>query len=83
MRKPQCHTDLTTAGLVEMEIYCEQHPRSPAAIRRPRIMIRGSTWVALLGSSLEDGIAGLGGTVPAALRAFDVQYSNSMKPPKG
>jgi hypothetical protein len=63
----------------ELEIYCREHPRSPTAQRRPRIMRRGSSWIALLGSTLEDGIAGLGGTVAAALRAFDVQYRHANK----
>ena len=70
-------------ALAEMERYCEEHPRSPSAVRRPRIMLRGRNCVALLGSTLEDGIAGIGSTVRAALRAFDVQYSNSLKPPRG
>ena len=75
--------DLTAAALAEMETYCDAPPRSPAAIRRPQIMIRGGTWVALLGGSVENGIAGLGTTVSGALRAFDVQYSNSLRPPEG
>ncbi len=64
----------------EMEGYFAQHPRSPSALRRPRLMRRGRTWIALLGSTLEDGIAGLGSSVEATLRAFDVQYRNSQKP---
>ncbi len=64
----------------EMERYCQRHPRSPSAVRRPRLMRRGPSWIALLGSTLEDGIAGLGSSVSATLRAFDVQYRNSQKP---
>lgn len=71
------------AALAEMERYCEEHPRSPTATRRPRVMVRGRSFVALLGSTLEDGIAGIGSSVRAALRAFDVQYLNSLKPPRG
>ncbi len=69
------------AALIELQRYCEEHPRSPSAQRRPRIMIRGRSFVALLGSGLEDGIAGIGSTVPAALRAFDVRYRNSLTAP--
>ena len=69
--------------LAELERYCHEHPRSPTALRRPRVMIRGRSCVALLGSTLEDGIAGIGSSVRAALRAFDVQYSNSLKSPRG
>ena len=76
-------TEKTEEALAEMERYCREHPRSPSAVRRPRIMIRGRNCVALLGSTLEDGIAGIGSSVRAALRAFDVQYSNSLKPPRG
>ncbi len=70
-------------AIAEMEQYCKEHPRSPTAVRRPRVMIRGRSCVALLGSTLEDGIAGIGSDVRAALRAFDVQYLNSLKPPRG
>ncbi len=55
----------------EMERYCAAHPRGPAAIRRPRLSIRGRTVVALLGPAIEEGIAGFGDTVQAALRAFE------------
>lgn len=67
----------------ELARYCKQHPRSPTATRRPRLMLRGRSWVALLGYTLQDGVAGIGSTVAAALRAFDIQYSNSPKPPRG
>ena len=66
-------------ALLALQRYCKQHPRSPTAVRRPRLLQRGRTWVALLGSTLEEGVAGIGGTVGAALRAFDVQYLNSIR----
>lgn len=75
--------EATQKARAEMELYCEEHPRSPTAVRRPRIMVRGRNCVALLGSTLEDGIAGIGSSVNAALRAFDLQYTNSLKPPRG
>jgi hypothetical protein len=58
----------------EAERYCREHPRSPAAVRHPRILRRGQRYIALLGSTLEDGIAGIGESVAAALQAFDSQY---------
>src|SRR4051812_26303993 len=61
----------------EMERYCAAHPGSPAALRRPGLSIRGPTFVALLGPTIEEGIAGFGDSVQAALRAFDTQYSRS------
>ena len=78
----QAEAEATAAAMAEMERYCKEHPRSPAAIRRPRIILRGRNCVALLGSTLEDGIAGIGSSVPSALHAFDLQYLNSLKPPR-
>ncbi len=69
--------DQTLAVMQEMECYCAAHPGSPAAVRRPRLSIRGRTFVALLGPTIEEGIAGFGDSVQAALRAFDTQYSRS------
>jgi hypothetical protein len=70
--------DRTLAVVEEMERYCSAHPESPAAVRRPRLSIRGRTIVALLGPAIEEGIVGFGDTVQAALRAFDAQYSRSL-----
>ena len=73
--------DRTLAAMKEMELYCVSHPRSPATVRRPRLSICGRTFVALLGPAIEEGIAGFGDSVQAALRAFDAQYSRSLTPP--
>ncbi|HYY35683.1 MAG TPA: hypothetical protein VE867_04845 [Candidatus Binatia bacterium] len=70
--------DRTSAAMEEMERYCTAHPQSPAALRRPKLSIRGRTIVALLGPAIEEGIVGFGDTVQAALRAFDAQYSRSL-----
>jgi hypothetical protein len=72
--------DQTLAAMEEMDRYYTAHPRSPAATRRPRLSIRGRTFVALLGPAIEEGIAGFGDTVQAALRAFDAQYSRALTP---
>ena len=72
--------DQTLMAMQEMERYCAAHPNSPVAIRHPRLSLRGRTFVALLGPSIEEGIAGFGDTVSAALRAFDLQYSRSLMP---
>ncbi|MEP6810234.1 MAG: hypothetical protein ABI992_08310 [Chthoniobacterales bacterium] len=78
--KPLDEDAIQTAAEAEMDRYCAEHPRSPSAQRRPRLLRRGDIWVALLGNSMEDGVSGLGGTVEAALRAFDVHYRNSLRP---
>jgi hypothetical protein len=68
------------AAMQELERYCVAHPNSPVAIRHPRLSIRGRTFIALLGPSIDEGIAGFGDTVSAALRAFDAQYSRFLTP---
>jgi len=75
-------TDRIQAAMEEMERYCAEHPHSPTALRHPRLSIRGRTVVALLGRSLEEGIAGFGDNVAAALRAFDVQYRCALRSPR-
>jgi hypothetical protein len=72
--------DQTFMAIQEMERHCAAHPNAPVSLRRPRLFIRGRTFVALLGPSIQDGIVGFGDTVQAALRAFDVQYSRSLTP---
>ncbi|MEY2563460.1 MAG: hypothetical protein QOH88_1653 [Verrucomicrobiota bacterium] len=63
------------------ELYCEAHPGSPSAVRMPRLFVRSGVWIALLGGTIRDGIAGFGPTVEAALSAFDRQYLESLRPP--
>jgi hypothetical protein len=63
------------------ELYYQTHPGSPSAVRMPRLFVRSGIWIALLGSSVREGIAGFGPTIEAALRAFDAQYLNALRPP--
>jgi len=65
------------------ELYYELHPGSPFAVRSPKIFTRSGVWVALLGRSVRDGIAGFGPTVEAALAAFDRAYLNYLRQPGG
>ena len=73
-------TDYALAAMEQRELYCQAHPGSPAAVRRPRLFIRGELWIALLDPSVEEGIVGIGSTVTAALRAFDAQYLAGLRP---
>jgi hypothetical protein len=73
--------DYALAAMEQMELYCQAHPGSPSAVRRPRLFVRGDLWVALLGPSVEEGIVGIGPSVTAALRAFDAQYLAGLRPP--
>lgn len=70
-----------TAVNERAELYFLAHPGSPSAVRRPRLFARSGVWVALLGRNVREGIAGFGPTVEAALRAFDAQYMNALRPP--
>jgi hypothetical protein len=65
-----------------MKLYCAAHSDSPSAVRRPRLFIRDQLWVALLGPSAEEGVVGIGPTVEAALRSFDLQYQSRSPTPK-
>ena len=73
--------DYALAAMEQMELYCQAHPGSPAAVRRPRLFVRGELWIALLGPSVEEGIVGIGSAVAAALGAFDAQYLAGLRPP--
>ena len=63
------------------ELYYESHPGSPSAVRAPKLFVRSGVWIALLGRSVRDGIVGFGPTIEAALRAFDSQYLQTLRPP--
>jgi hypothetical protein len=79
-QKPHGHVlDQTAIAASRMQAYCAAHLRSPSALRRPRLLLRGQLWVALLGRSMEEGTVGIGPTVEAALRAFDTQYAAGMR----
>jgi hypothetical protein len=77
-----CDKDRTPDAIKEMERYCEMHSNGPAAVRRPKLSMRGRNYVVLLGNSVGDGIVGFGSTVSAALRAFDLQYLKTIRPPQ-
>ena len=55
--------------------YCAAHPKTPTATRRPQLSFRYQLWIAFLGSSVTDGIVGIGSTVEEALRSFDNRYA--------
>lgn len=61
-------------ALKRAELYFAAHPGSPSALQRPSLIPRSGTWVAMVGENIQQSIIGLGGTVEAALRAFDSQY---------
>lgn len=63
-----------------MNYYFAAHPGSPAAVRRPQLLMRGALWVAILGPNAEEGIVGVGPTVEAALGDFDNQYLSRLYP---
>jgi hypothetical protein len=49
-------------------------------IRRPKVLREGGTVIVLLGRDVQHGIVGLGNNVENALRAFDLQYCNALRP---
>jgi hypothetical protein len=68
------------AVLQRLELYYMAHPGSPAAVRRPRLSMRGKMWTAVLGPNLREGIAGFGSTIEGALRDFDDHYLRALRP---
>jgi|ERR1051326_67422 hypothetical protein len=81
MRRNSSAISPLAAACERAELYFAAYPGSPAAARRPKLFRRSGTWVALLGANVRDGIAGFGLTIEAALRAFDVQYLATLRPP--
>ena len=69
----------TVAARHRAELYCQLHPGSPSAVRSPKVFIKSGVWTALLGKTVQHGIAGFGPTVEAALGAFDRQYLNYLR----
>ena len=69
-------------AVLQVEQYLVDHPGSPSAVRRPKIFREGETFIVLLGRDVQHGIVGLGNTVENALRAFDLQYCDALRPPE-
>jgi len=46
----------------------------PSVMMRPTIAIDGNEWCALYGDNLQDGVAGFGKSVDAAMRDFDANW---------
>jgi hypothetical protein len=63
-----------------VELYYAAHPRGAAAVRRPRVTRRRGMWVASLSADARQQIVGTGDTVEAALRDFDYEYLNYLRP---
>jgi len=78
---PRRVVDHAVTATEEMKHYCANHPGGPSDVRHPQLFFRGDLWIAVLGPSVGEGIVGIGPTVAAALRAFDVQYLISIAPP--
>jgi hypothetical protein len=43
------------AAIQRVELYYMVHPGSPSAMRRPRLILRGKLWMALLGPNVREG----------------------------
>ena len=69
-------------AVLQVEQYFVDHPGSPSAVRRPKIFREGDTFIVVLGRDVQHGIVGLGNTVEKALRTFDLQYCNALRPPE-
>ncbi len=63
----------------DFQKYCQAHPLSASALKRPRIVLYRGRYVALLGRSISRGIFGFGTSVASALRAFDEIYPSYLR----
>ena len=55
----------------DAERFLKRNARTPAARLRPHIGISGSTWMAMIGKSVQHGLVGFGHTPRRALHAFN------------
>ena len=49
----------------------EEERQRPSVLFRPSLSLDGAQWCALYGANIQDGVAGLGESPDAAMRAFD------------
>lgn len=52
----------------------------PSVLFRPALSADGTSWCALLGVNLQEGVAGFGDTPEKAMRAFDEAFLNERTP---
>lgn len=57
-----------------------QHQMRPSTIHRPRLTADGTSWCALYGENLQEGVAGFGDTPEAAYRDFDRAWTEDLTP---
>jgi hypothetical protein len=58
----------------DVEVFLENHPRSPAARLRPRMGMVSDTWLAFIGPELQLATSGLGPTPCDALEDFNRHF---------
>jgi transposase len=68
----------TDAAMETMKRYCDAHPESPSAVRRPQLLVLGGVSIALHGATSRKEL--LDSVVEAALRAFDAQHLSVSRP---
>ena len=70
----QGNDDLITAELVEAIRRVSHEWMRQSVLFRPKISLDGNQFCCLLGSNLQEGIAGFGETPDQACRAFDEAF---------
>ena len=66
--------DYAAAAIEQMDMYCTANPKSPSAMRRPKLFVRSDLWIALLGPNIEEGIVGIG---PVSRQRFEPLTHNT------
>ena len=63
-----CHAAEMTRETIRMAVY--EYER-PSTVHKPRLLVDGNQWCALLGVNLQDGVAGFGSSPHEAMQKFD------------
>ena len=61
----------------ELDVACQK--QRPSFLLKPKLMIDGNQWCALLGDNLQDGVAGFGDSPDEAYADFDKSWYKKLK----
>lgn len=58
--------------------YTVENYERPSVLFRPKVFIDGTSWCALYGANLQDGVAGFGESPADAMYDFDINWSKKL-----
>ena len=72
----RCAFDYPLQYIQQEFISAAHEMQRPCVLFKPKVFIDGNMWCALYGEDLQNGIAGFGETVKAAMFDFDDKWNN-------